>query len=78
MSTAKVAMKFEGAPASRVLAELDAFTGGDADWRTGRILTGLYDAGGDAHAVAVEAYTRFLAQNALYINMYPSLGKLES
>ena len=48
MSTAKVAMKFEGAPASRVLAELDAFTSGDADWRTGRILTGLYDAGGDA------------------------------
>jgi glutamate/tyrosine decarboxylase-like PLP-dependent enzyme len=78
MSTAKVAMKFEGTPASRVLAELDAFTSGDADWRTGRILTGLYDAGGDAHAVAVEAYTRFLAQNALYINMYPSLGKLES
>jgi glutamate/tyrosine decarboxylase-like PLP-dependent enzyme len=77
MSTAKIAMKFEGAPASRVLAELDAFTGGDADWRTGRILTGLYDAGGDAHAVAVEAFSRFLAQNALYINMYPSLGKLE-
>lgn len=71
-------MRFEGASARQVLAELDAFTGGDADWRTGRVLTGLYDAGGDAHAVAVEAYTRFLAQNALYINMYPSLGKLES
>jgi glutamate/tyrosine decarboxylase-like PLP-dependent enzyme len=77
MNTAKFAMRFEGAPAGQVLAEIDAFTGGDADWRTGRILTGLYDAGGDAHAVAVEAYTRFLAQNALYINMYPSLGKLE-
>jgi glutamate/tyrosine decarboxylase-like PLP-dependent enzyme len=77
MSDTKSAMRFEGAPAGEVLAELEVFARGDADWRTGRILTGLYDAGGDAHAVAVEAYTRFLAQNALYINMYPSLAKLE-
>jgi len=70
-------MGFEGVPARQVLAELGEFAVGDADWRSGRILTGLYDAGGDAHAVAVEAYTRFLAQNALYINLYPSLGKLE-
>jgi sphinganine-1-phosphate aldolase len=71
------ALRPEGAPAREVLAELQAFTGADADWQSGRILTGLYDAGGEAHDVAVEAYTRFLAQNALYINMYPSLGKLE-
>lgn len=71
------ALKTDGVPAREVLAELEAFARDDADWRTGRILTGLYDAGGEAHAVAVEAYTRFLAQNALYINMYPSLAKLE-
>ena len=77
MESRKLAMRSHGVPARQVLGELDEFTGGDADWRAGRILTGLYDAGGEAHAVAVEAYTRFLAQNALYINMYPSLGKLE-
>lgn len=71
------ALKSKGEPTARVLAALQEFARDDADWRTGRMLTGLYDAGGEAHDVAVEAYTRFLAQNALYINMYPSLGALE-
>lgn len=71
------ALREKGQPRDEVLAELEAFTTGDADWRTGRILAGLYDAGEEAHALAVGAYTRFLAQNALYINMYPSLGRLE-
>jgi sphinganine-1-phosphate aldolase len=71
------ALRSRGTPAGEVIAALAEQTAGDTDWRTGRVLTGLYDAGGDAHAVAVEAYTRFLAQNALYINMYPSLAKME-
>jgi len=40
-------------------------------------LTGLYDPGEEVHSLAAEAYTAFLAQNALHINMYPSIGKLE-
>jgi len=47
------------------------------NWRTGKVLTGLYDPGDSAHDLAVEAYTRFLPQNALYMNMYPSIGKME-
>ncbi len=67
----------KGAPAEEVLAELEERSAEDVDWRTGRILTGLYDPGEKAHDLAVRAYTHYLAQNALYINMYPSVGKLE-
>lgn len=71
------AMLEKGRSRDEILAALGDFAADDADWRTGRLLTGLYDAGEGAHGVAVEAYTRFLAQNALYINMYPSLARLE-
>jgi glutamate/tyrosine decarboxylase-like PLP-dependent enzyme len=47
------------------------------DWREGRILTGLYDPGEEAYRLTAEAYSRFLTQNALYINMYPSASRLE-
>jgi glutamate/tyrosine decarboxylase-like PLP-dependent enzyme len=70
-------MQPKGTPRETVLEELAGFTGGDVNWRTGRVLTGVYDPGEEAHALAVEAYTRFLAQNALYVNMYPSIGRLE-
>jgi len=71
------ALLAKGQPREDILAELARYADKDVDWRTGKLLTGLYDAGEGAHGVAVEAYTRFLAQNALYINMYPSLGRLE-
>lgn len=71
------AMRKEGASPDDVRKALGEVATDDADWRSGRLLTGLYDAGESAHGVAVEAYTRFLAHNALYINMYPSLGRME-
>lgn len=71
------ALKPTGQPREEILAELSRYAENDVDWRTGKLLTGLYDAGEGAHGVAIDAYTRFLAQNALYINMYPSLGRLE-
>lgn len=66
-----------GVSSEALLSELDARAAGDVDWKTGRVLTGVYDAGPAVHDVAVAAYTRYLAQNALYINMYPSLAGLE-
>lgn len=71
------ALQPKGQGREEILDELSAYAAKDVDWRTGKVLTGLYDAGEGAHGLAVEAYTRFLAQNALYINMYPSLGRLE-
>jgi glutamate/tyrosine decarboxylase-like PLP-dependent enzyme len=71
------ALKPEGQSVEQVLAELEQLSREDVDWRTGRILTGLYDPGSDAYQLSAEAYTRFLTQNALYINMYPSAGRIE-
>ncbi len=70
-------LQSKGATKEETLKELNSFTSQDVDWRTGKVLTGLYDPGEDVHALSVKAYTSFLAQNALHINMYPSIGKLE-
>jgi len=71
------AMQQKGFSREEVVKELNNFTEKDVDWRTGKVMTGLYDPGKDAHDLAVQAYTSFLPQNALYVNMYPSIGKLE-
>ncbi|MBW1687675.1 MAG: aspartate aminotransferase family protein [Deltaproteobacteria bacterium] len=71
------AMRADGQAEDRVLAELEQLAKEDVDWRSGRILTGLYDPGGPAYRLTAEAYSRFLTQNALYINMYPSAGRME-
>lgn len=71
------AMLEQGVASATVLEELGGFTGSDVDWQSGRVLTGVYDPGQQAHELAVQAYTRFLAHNALYVNMYPSLARLE-
>ncbi len=71
------ALSPEGRPVEEVLAELAELARGDVDWRTGKMLSGLYDPGGQAAELATEAYTRFLSQNALYVNFYPSINRME-
>ncbi len=71
------ALDREGHSPEQVLNELTERGAADSDWRDGRTLTGLYDPGADAYALSVEAYSRFLMPNALYINLYPSLSELE-
>jgi len=71
------ALQPKGVSQDAVLEDLNLFAENDVNWRTGKVLSGLYDPGRDAHALAMEAYSRFLAQNALYVNMYPSIGRLE-
>lgn len=67
----------EGRPVDEVLAELESRRVDDVDWRTGKVLSGLYDPGGEASELAKEAYGRFLTENALYVNFYPSLNRME-
>jgi len=71
------ALAREGRSAAEVLVELDELAKTDVDWRTGRILSGLYHPGHEAYQLTTEAYSRFLTQNALYINMYPSASRME-
>lgn len=71
------ALSPEGRPVEEVLAQLAELAEGDVDWRTGKVLSGLYDPGGQAAELASEAYVRFLSQNALYVNFYPSINRME-
>lgn len=60
-----------------MLAELDQIAKDDVDWRAGRILSGLYDPGREPYELSAKVYARFLTQNAPYINMHPSAGRME-
>jgi sphinganine-1-phosphate aldolase len=71
------AMEEKGKPAEQVLAELEELARGDVDWRSGRILSGLYEPDAEVHDLSARALTRFLTPNALYFNMYPSAARME-
>ncbi|QBD74847.1 aspartate aminotransferase family protein [Ktedonosporobacter rubrisoli] len=67
-----------GLPAEELFRRLEMYKERDVSWRAGKILTGIYDPGGETEAVVKEAYTRFLTENALYPNLFPSLLQLEN
>ncbi len=71
------ALSPEGRSVDDVLADLEAMRSGDVDWRSGKVLSGLYNPGGEAAGLAREAYGRFLTENALYVNFYPSINRME-
>jgi glutamate/tyrosine decarboxylase-like PLP-dependent enzyme len=66
-----------GLPAEEVLAALDARRAADVRWRDGRALTLVYSAGPEVQALAEEAYRRFMAENALNTDAFPSLRALQ-
>lgn len=61
-----------------LLAELDAASWGDADWRSARTWSLVYHASDEIEQVAREAYSRFMATNGLSPVAFPSLGRFES
>jgi len=66
-----------GWPAEEVLAGLEARRAGDVRWRDGRALTLAYSAGPEVLAVAEEAYRRYLTENALNTDAFPSLRMMQ-
>jgi len=60
-----------------VFAELEARRAGDVRWREGRALTLAYSAGPDVLAVAEEAYRRYMGENALNTDAFPSLRSIQ-
>ena len=63
---------------AEILEHLRAYKTHDARWRDGQVMAGVYDAGPEIEAAIQAAYTEFLTENALYLNFYPSLVKLET
>ncbi len=66
-----------GLPADDVAARLRALQAGDVRWRDGRAFTLAYSAGPDVHAVAEDALRRFMTENALNTDAFPSLRSIQ-
>jgi glutamate/tyrosine decarboxylase-like PLP-dependent enzyme len=61
-----------------VIADLEAMREHDARWRDGRTFGLVYDGGPGVHEVAERAATMYLHENALNINAFPSLRRIQS
>jgi glutamate/tyrosine decarboxylase-like PLP-dependent enzyme len=67
-----------GRPTGEVLEALEGLRAGDVDWRAGRAFSLAYNAGPEVLALAREAYGRFSSENALNVEAFPSLRKLQA
>jgi glutamate/tyrosine decarboxylase-like PLP-dependent enzyme len=67
-----------GRPAGELLEALEGLRRGDVDWRAGRAFSLAYHAGPEVLALAREAYGRFSSENALNVEAFPSLRRLQS
>ena len=67
-----------GRPADEVLAEIDAMTASDVDWKGGRVFSLAYFADDETYAVARAANDRLLSANALNTAAFPSLKRMEA
>ena len=71
-------MPQHGRAADDVIADLEGMREHDARWQDGRTFGLVYDGGPSVHAVAERAATMFLHENALNINAFPSLKRIQS
>jgi glutamate/tyrosine decarboxylase-like PLP-dependent enzyme len=76
MSMAKIPQR--GMPRDELFARLEAFRGGDVDWRSGRTWAYVYDPGREAEAVVSEAFASYLSENGLDPTAFPSALALEN
>ncbi len=67
----------KGLTEQEILRRLEAFKSDDIDWRTGRIMGYIYDAGRLAEEVGKKAYMMFLMESALDPTLFKSLMRIE-
>lgn len=73
-----MALPQTGTPKEQILAELDALQAHDVAWKTGRAFTLAYHAGDDVLDLATTANARYLSTNALNVEAFPSLRRMQS
>jgi sphinganine-1-phosphate aldolase len=73
-----VTIPSHGRSTADVLADLDASTANDVRWRDGRSFTLAYNAGAEVLDLQREAYGRFIQENALNVEAFPSLRVLQN
>ena len=67
-----------GVGRDEVLARLDAMRAHDVDWRSGRAFTLAYHAGDDVLALQADAFVRFMDDNGLNPDAFPSSRQLQA
>jgi sphinganine-1-phosphate aldolase len=68
----------EGKSADEIFEQMSRAAAGDADWRSGKTWSLVYNAGEDVLAVAKRAYDAFFSSNALNPMAFPSLRRFET
>ncbi|RJP73547.1 MAG: aspartate aminotransferase family protein [Candidatus Abyssobacteria bacterium SURF_17] len=68
----------QGLSRDELFRKLEEYRSGDFDWRTGRSFAYVYDPGEEALEVIKETYMKFLSENCLYANVYPSVIRFEN
>jgi len=72
------ALPVTGWSRDRVLATIDAYRQGDANWRDGRTFSLVYHAGDEVKSVLEAAFLKCFAENALNPMAFPSLRRMET
>ena len=67
-----------GVAADAILDQLTALQAQDVDWKSGRAFSLAYHAGPDVLALATEALALFQSANALNVDAFPSLRRMQS
>lgn len=67
-----------GLARDEVLARLDAYRSGDANWRDGRTFSLVYHAGDELKSLTEAAFLRAFSENALNPMAFPSLRRMET
>lgn len=67
-----------GLAAATILDQLAVLQAGDVDWKAGRAFSLAYHAGPDVLALATEALARFQSANALNVDAFPSLRRMQT
>jgi glutamate/tyrosine decarboxylase-like PLP-dependent enzyme len=63
---------------NELAAALEERRGGDADWQHGRTALFIFNAGEEVRRVGEQAYLAYMAENALGLRAFPSLGAMEA
>jgi len=68
----------KGIAADAILEQLGAMQARDVDWKSGRAFSLAYHAGAEVLALATEALVRFQSANALNVDAFPSLRRMQN
>ncbi len=69
---------FSARTAGDVLADLEAMSSEDVDWKAGRVFSLAYFAGSDVLDVAEKAHAMYSSANGLNVDAFPSLRRIQA